>query len=365
MKLLIVGNRNHQFIYNCVKHFKEYDPQMEIDILSYETKKLVYPNDYLFDNIYCPIIPVILTKNRYTNCIARHFALKKLLKSLGQYDYVHVHYVEKPLQALIDEFLDNIRGKIIISVWGSDFLKRNDSDRNAIKKLFLHSYKIAFTSDKFKSEFCNYYNDNCIAKKTCSFKLGLEPLVFLDKVSRDDFNLNITVGYNARHNQCHIEILESLRNLEVSNTNIQLLLPLTYPKDDLVYITKIKDCLNSLNFNFKTYETFMSDENVARLRINTDIFIQLQKTDVLSGAMLEHIAAGSIVITGDWLPYDDLYNMGIELIRVSKRSDVGNKLQEVIRNIDHHKLIARKNAEIVRNNFTWDHLVPTIIRIYD
>ena len=365
MRLLLIGNRNHQFIYNYVKHLKKYDSSIIVDILSYETVECEYPNDYLYNKIYYPKLPVILTRNVYLNYVFRHLALIIQIFKLSTYDYIHIHYVERPLQDVLKLFLIKAKGKIITSVWGSDFYKRNKKNRLKIKPLFLHSHKIAFTSNRFAYDFNQFYKDPQIESKICLFKLGLEPLEYLDEVSRDDFHVNIMIGYNARHNQCHIDIINSITECHINNKNIQLLVPLTYPTDDEPYRNSIKTVLSNQPLNSMVYENFLTDKDIAKLRVNTDILIQLQKTDVLSGAMLEHIAAGSIVITGDWLPYDDLDQTGVKLIKLTDRSLVGKKLVEILNDMQYYKRIALYNAEIVKNNYKWDKLIPDCIKVYD
>lgn len=365
MKILIVGNRNHQFIYNYVKHLKKYDDSIVIDILSYETSNYVFPNDNIYNQIITPRIPYIFTRNRYLNYFFRHCTLIIKVCKLEKYDYVHIHYVEKPLQDILPIFLKVIKAKIVTSVWGSDFYKRSTQDRIKIKKLFEKSYKITFTSKRFAHDFMSFYNKDDITSKICFFKLGLEPLDYLDNVTRNDNHTNIMIGYNARHNQCHLEILDSISDSKIQDKNIQLLVPLTYPKDDPFYCDKIKKKLCNIGLSHIVYENFMSDYDVAKMRISTDIFVQLQKTDVLSGAMLEHIAAGSIVITGSWLPYDDLDELGIKLVKVSERSMIGLKIHDVLNNMAYYKRIANKNASIVKDNYKWDNLIANCVKIYD
>lgn len=283
----------------------------------------------------------------------------------NNYDYVHIHYVEKPIQDNVNLFTEIFRGTIITSVWGSDFFKRSDKDRMRIKKLFLKSEKITFASDKFASEFCKFYRTEGITKKICKFKFGLEPLEYLEAVERNDHNFNVMIGYNARHNQSHLEILDSIKRESYPIDDLQLLIPLTYPKDDVQYISSIKNKLSNIGLPYIIYEDFMSDSEIAILRKNTDVFIQLQKSDVMSGAMMEHIAAGSVVITGSWLPYDDLYKMGIQLVTISDRSLIGETLIEVIENFDYYKSIAQSNSSIILENFKWDYIISKSIKVYD
>ena len=53
----------------------------------------------------------------------------------------------------------------------------------------------------------------------------------------------------------------------------------------------------------------LNDQELTNLRLNCEVFINLQDTDQLSGAMLETLCADKIVITGSWLNYDVLKNI--------------------------------------------------------
>ena len=53
MKVLIIGNRSHQFIYNYVKTLKKVylNSDLEIDILSQDSSDLFFPSDKFYNNL--------------------------------------------------------------------------------------------------------------------------------------------------------------------------------------------------------------------------------------------------------------------------------------------------------------------------
>lgn len=65
MKVLIIGNRSHQFIYNYVKTLKKVylNSDLEIDILSQDSSDLSFPSDKFYNNIYALIVPSFLKKS--------------------------------------------------------------------------------------------------------------------------------------------------------------------------------------------------------------------------------------------------------------------------------------------------------------
>jgi hypothetical protein len=92
--------------------------------------------------------------------------------------------------------------------------------------------------------------------------------------------------------------------------------PLTYG-GNVHYKDKIVRKLNSMDYQFTVLTSFLNDRQVAMLRKASDYFINLQITDQLSGSMLEHLYAGSTVLTGSWLPYNILDGLGIRLLKVN------------------------------------------------
>ena len=61
---------------------------------------------------------------------------------------------------------------------------------------------------------------------------------------------------------------------------------------------------------------------MAALRLLSDIFIQVQTTDALSGSTQEHLYAGSFTIVGDWLPYKILKESGVVFNSVRSISEI-------------------------------------------
>lgn len=366
MRILLIGQRSHQFIYNYVRHLKKEDSSIVVDILSYETKKIEYPNDYLFDHIFILKTPQFIASNKYLNYIYRYFKFRNVISHMNNYDYIHLHFIENVIKDNIKLLKHKFNGKLISTIWGSDFYKRTDIQKNKMLPLFKSSHKITFTNREFAKQFLEYYNDNELKDKVYRFVFGLEPLEFLDNVekAKDSF-INVTVGYNARHNQCHLEILDNIIPCLKEMNNVRLLVPLTYPNDDKEYIQTIEQKLKESRIPYITYKNFMSDNDVAQLRKNTDVLIQLQKTDVLSGSMMEHLAAGSIVITGSWLPYQELIELGIKMIMVDSRSETASILKDIINNLEKFKKDSTSNASRIISNYKWSLLIKECKGVYD
>ena len=60
---------------------------------------------------------------------------------------------------------------------------------------------------------------------------------------------------------------------------------------------------SSINLSFILLEEFMNPDEIAKLRLVTDIMIHAPISDALSATMLEVLYAGNKVIAGGWLPF--------------------------------------------------------------
>lgn len=369
-KILIIGNRRHQFITNYIKWFRECNrKQCRIDILSYETDGQHYETDCYYDRIYTLRIPNFMRKVKILSIIFRHLTLLWNFRILSNYDIVHVHYVEDYLSRFSRLFSKLMKGKLLISVWGSDFLKASDSKLRKMYNLYERADIISIVSDDVKDCFVDKYsNIKGLSNKIVNLKFGLAPLDalhILPSKRKDRDNICITIGYNARRNQQHlkiIKILESSIDLSSIKDRIKFIIPLTYP-ENIEYIKEITDLTNNSKFTYTLLTDFMKDDEVAKLRNKTDIFIQLQETDMMSGSMLEHIAASNIVITGSWLPYSNLEKLGLVYWKIDNTEDVSDVLFELINKFNSCNELIKNNREIVFSNYQWKKVIESWINV--
>ncbi|WP_297974548.1 glycosyltransferase [uncultured Bacteroides sp.] len=382
MKVLIIGNRNHQFIYNYVKAFRRAysQPYLKIDVLSQDSSEVTFSSDKYFDDIYALTVPPFLRKIRFLRILYQHILFRKYIRMLNHYDIIHVHYIENIIVRDIDFFSRRIHGKLIVSIWGSDFLRASKSRKKKLIKLFNRADRITIASDTVIKKFKECYIGNTFISKIVLCRLGLEPLENLRSILMSDMNsriskskiglcedkIIITIGYNASRLQHHIDIIENIEHSSLLSPfcdKIEFLLPITYPKDN-EYITMIKKIVLNSKYHYNIIEHFLSDGDVAHLRIASDIFVQLQPTDMLSGSMLEHLSARNIVITGSWLPYDCLDQWGIFLRRIDRLELISNELYDVLNNFVVYKELCDENSKMIIDKFRWNNVIQNWISLY-
>ena len=109
----------------------------------------------------------------------------------------------------------------------------------------------------------------------------------------------------------------------------------------------------------------MTDDDVARLRRVTDIYINIQKMDQLSGAMLESLYSGSVVITGDWLKYQVLCDEGVFLHKVDDIDAVAQLIADCVGDLQTQKLLCADNTRIIGEMYNRKDLIDRWIDVYN
>lgn len=378
MKVLLVGDKDHVFIYNLVKWLRKTNKSIKsIDVIS--RKRTKNNTDKYYSNIFCyePFNVSVLFLRRFYKEKSKNIYFKKKIKKIEKnYDLIHIHYVEHRLVENADFIAKNITGRLVVTVWGSDFYRSNEYSRKRMLPIFKRADKISFENPEMMEEFKLYYSlkFGLNFDKLCVVRFGLAPLEQLklldlnrkeckSKINIPPTAVSICIGYNASMGQQHLTILDSIEKIIGKlNKEIYVILPLTYGgnKD---YFGQITDKLNSLSYNVKVFTGFLSNYDVAVIRKATDYFINLQITDQLSGSMLEHIYAGNVIITGSWLPYNILNELGVEIVKIDEVGQIGEKVYELIQSEEHFKNEPKNSKKIYQFSY-WGNCIKEWNNLY-
>ena len=288
-------------------------------------------------------------------------------------DIVNIQFASDILLFIIS-LLKKSFARIIVSYWGSDLFVTPYYIQVLMTPLLRSSKYITVETEKEKyilsSKFHNKFND-----KIKVVRFGLTELEYIDNIKQSDVNTFvdkydidlkrniIVIGYNRREMQQHIEVIKSIvENDQIDKTKIQIIIPWTYGQCEPHYKEQIMEALGG-KIRYCFIDEFMSDVEVAVLRAITPVLIQVQTTDALSSSMLETLYAGNMVITGSWLPYDDLYDMGIKMVKVDSASMTGDALAEVVCNpVSREKTDG--NRSIISQYSSWTSNLKDWIELY-
>lgn len=302
------------------------------------------------------------------------YELYDFLKKVNKYEIIHIHY----LSTFYGQFSDLIRkkcNKLIITIWGSDFLRTSDEEKNIQRKIIKEADILTFDNETILNDFANYFGEDCKTKSViCRF--GLTALEYINNFKsygkikmREDLKipkdaLVTTCGYNANIAHNHLKIIEQIKYVKDKlPKDIYFIFPMTYSKDD-GYINKVKCELKESGIRYKVIDEFMSLEETAKYTLISDIMIQVQTTDTLSATMQEQMYCGNVIITGAWLPYKPLKDEGVFFLETKTLNEIGKNLVEVSNNIYEFKEKCRKNKKIIWKYSSWENTIENWKEIY-
>ena len=359
MKILFVGNCNHYFNRKLVEELNKFNDGLVTDFFTIEKPglDLALPYDNIFDHsVNRGKLNIFLRQPGFYSLYCYNKWNKDLTDFVkrNDYDFVHLQSLDKwhlGLSGIKKEI------KVIITIWGSDFLRLSEKRLNSFNPLIQKSYKITFATEEISSVFEKRFNTR---SKHVIARFGLNVFNEIDKLraSADFSNTNktvLTIGYNRHPAQQHLKILNELSKLDKSVIDkITLVIPLTYGPINIDYIYKIKEAVKKLGIGHKYYDTFLSENQIADLCLNSDIMLQLQTTDAFSGSMQEYMYAGNIIITGKWLNYSTLKEEGIKFYEINEFESLSELLSNIVLNITLEKEKTRNNYKNLYEISSWE-----------
>ncbi len=258
--------------------------------------------------------------------------------------------------------------KIVISLWGSDFYFINDYVNDWRVRLFELSDFIICGSMTMKKTFVDVFPQYSNKVEAQSYGLSqLETLKelmngtkksdtsFLDESAKG--KIVITIGYSGRPWQQHFYVLDAIDRLpQAMKENLFLLLPMTYDREGH-YFSYIKYRLDKMGISYQILKDRLSLVQNLSMRMVSDLSVVIQKTDAMAASVQEHLMAGSLLIAGDWLPYDELSGFGIYFRKTSFEKLYDN-IKEAICNFQKEKIKCNKNSDIMNSLRSWKTVGP-------
>jgi hypothetical protein len=298
----------------------------------------------------------------------------KLLRLISEkYSVVDIHFFSPVYDSLI-EYLKRKGCKVKITIWGSDFYRVDNVRKEQQRRLYQLVDIIQVETQQIANDFLSNFAE-------CSGKIrithfGIGKLGILDELMKNqvriykteldipDDKVVITCGSGGSSGHRHSVMLDSISRIEQSLKNrIFLFIPMTYGGNN-EYINEIREKANSMGLPYKIINTYLSEYDLCKIRIITDIFITIQITDALSSAIQEHLYTGALMISGEWLPYKILSEGGIFYF-TTKLESLTDTLTDTIKNHNYYKKKTLNNKLIIGNISSWNSRIPEWIKIYN
>lgn len=308
----------------------------------------------------------VLAKIRFSKWLSRRFHFDK------ENDIVNIQFVSI-LDIFLVSFLNQNFNKIIISFWGSDLLRQKKWKLALLFPLFNICTYITFETDDMRQDFERRVSDK-YSSKIKIVQHGSTVLDAIDGCSNNEiksfknkWNLPddrkiIVIGYNGYRAQRHIAAIQSMMDAKINSDEVFIIFPWTYGNEDSSYRNEVEEFVSG-KFHYVFLDEFLSDNEVASLRMITDILVQIQTTDALSSSMLETLYAGNAVITGKWLPYESALKKGLYLKLVDSPKDVGQALISSLHE-DTAQHQVDQNKSIIFQLLSWKSNIEQWISLY-
>lgn len=278
---------------------------------------------------------------------------KRLLTSVqDDYDIIDIHFVE-PYYA---KYVLELQTKLICTLFGSDLYRTSLAQKKMQAPLFQKANGILLSQnmlEQFEKDF-GRYPDKYLFCQYGSKRLDL--LSDTEKTLSSTDTIRITLGYNNKREQQHDLIIDAIKKLPQEwKERIELLLPMTYG-DDHGNVSMIERILNDSGFKFEIFKQRLSDSEIVDLWKRSDIMINMQVTDALASSIKESMAAGNLLIVGDWLPYGIYEDLGIYLKRVNF-ANLDRDLLDSLQNLENELVQCKSNKNKIIEFASWGSLI--------
>ncbi|WP_255809868.1 glycosyltransferase [Treponema denticola] len=274
------------------------------------------------------------------------------------FEFIHIQFVTKRLlkQAL---FIKTENTKVVASFWGSDLLRQKKkylfSELDMLNKLDFISGDAYILQDKYNEIFPSaknalnviYYGvtlfpyiDKCLlTKDTLKPELG---------ISKD--KIIVSIGYNAGWFQQHDKVIRSLMTLSQKEKNRYVLfLQLYAARTDETYFASLLKMLEISGFEYRIYDKYISNDDMAKLRVVTDIFINAQTTDAFCNTIKEYMYAYTHIINASWLHYPEIDKFGLNVFEFKSFSEIPALLDSRLSDRE-----LESNRAIIAKEGSWD-----------
>ena len=378
-KILIISEAHliKTFIQPTIKKLKE-ETGAQFDCFVIATvnddvrQSLLEVFENVFVNQYPKGIIKRLPKLRFFSSV---FGLRKLARSIPDYDIVHIHF-HYYYSAFFTPIIRRKTKYFFLTFFGSDFnqvsnFKHRCNQRtvNLIDGIFatnqillnkiLSKYRVSTSEKKagilfpLMDSFASFEkfivdHDGCYSKQL----LGVQ-------------KKTIACGYSAAPIVRHEMIINALNKIETKLHEYKIIFPMTYGNRGTEMRAIVKEKLKESSLDSLVLENFLTGDKLQALRVASDIFVHIQERDQMSASMLEHLAAGSVVITGKWLPYESLIEKGVYFISMDTPGELSQTLSRVIDNIEEYKDKSKVNREIILDMVSWESIKKNWYKYYE
>lgn len=370
MNILVIGDPNSAYIEGYIKHVLLGNKiVIASDVRMNENYRIFYESNnisYLwFNNKFIKRIPGIRSE------IGARIHGAKLKKTYGEFDYIHIHGLNR-YRGILALSAKSKTTKIVITVWGSELLRSDNKRLASYLKFYKAASAISFENKEMMDKFKDRYGKIKNAKYLLT-RFGDELLDVMRKQSDNHLNiLNkqkneivISVGYNRNPAHRHIEVIEQITTLPYDiQKRIVLLLVMTYGPVNENYLSQLEKLLNSFQGRVIKFEKYLKREELAAIISEADVFIHAQPTDAQSMTIMEYLFTKSIVLNGRWLDYSIIRENDITYYLYDTFDELPALVLDIINNLSNYRNAVEENPQKIEKLFSWNEVKKQWLEMY-
>ena len=304
--------------------------------------------------------------------LRRVFAFGMLKSIIQRYDLVDFHVFSLNYLPYM-EFCQNKRIPFDITLWGSDIMRAKEDTLVRKKWGFDHCRLIKCTEnlhqvlvEKYSTKFDNKVRYVYWGNSDYEFIDALpESRVksFRDGLLTNQEDVVVTCGYNGSEGQNLIAIVDAIKRLPNElKQRTSFLFPMTYGAS-AEYLSKVKQALNEADVHYTIIDKYVSSEEIASIRLASDVVVNIQKTDAFSGSLQGHLYCNNVLIIGEWLNYLPLDKAKVYYIKTSVE-DIQIYLADVLSNLSGYKEKCSGNHQKMAKLTSWSAVLPRWAECY-
>ncbi len=380
--LMIVSTADDIFIYYLSKWLKKM-MDISIDVIelndssksnqkySFENfdKVITMPQEYFFMNI--PFV------RGYTYSWDKSRKLRYILRGC-HYDVIHCHYIFGIYANC--SFLKTKCDKLYFTFWGgelerSTYLKSHTLFKRKFSKVLCqYSDGLVNSSLKTASHF-QYKGKTPLVYYGAFGSAALEILYALgDCGNKEEYKLfwgmpiekiTVQIGYSGRASMRYIEVIEELMGYEELKDKVHLVAPMTRGATK-EYVDQVEALLEKSGYTYTLLkDKFLTEAEVAKLRLSVDVVLQMAVLDGFSRSIVECLCAGSVLVYGEWLGYDIKFkDDGFEGIGVSSINEACFLLKNIVDNPKKYDRMTDINQKRGRGRYLWSECIKDWVAVY-
>lgn len=380
IRYLLIGDAGSMHVYNFVKN-SLLGRKFDIYILSHSIVPIPveYHNFYDSNNIKIFTARDIngYEKRGIKSAINKFIYKCRVINQLKEVDICHFHYLNIYSCILYLLFRSRIK-RLVLTFWGSDILVENKKSYWFRKRCMKYADRITVSVSRTMRAFKELYGhefDNKV--QILRFMSGTIDIIKnkLSTSTADESKKNlgipldkiaITIGYNADPAQHQDMLISYLNILPVRlKQKLFIIVPMTYSRVDRDYINRVESEMTRIDIDGVILKDYMNYEQMADLSIASDIYVNSRDTDAFSNSMKEQLFAGTLMIQGKWLEYDELDQINWDRIWLNDRADLPAIVTDILDN--HPEKLQKSSCTFIWETFSgpgvrkqWDELYASL-----